>query len=152
MQTPPEINKPKPETQTKAPTFEEHVREFNEVVERRKKHDGIVKDLKARAQELEAVILEHFLQTGMSSVKIDGRTVFMATKIRSSFKAGFREQGLELLRTTGHEWLIKPTVNAKTLSAFVKECLADDSTTPLPEGFEEFFHIIKDTRINSRKA
>ena len=75
----------------------------------------------------------------------------LTTKIRASALAGHKEALYGALRAQGYGDLVYETVNANSLSAFVKEQIeANDDT--LPEWLNGLISVFDKTTVGVRKA
>jgi hypothetical protein len=96
----------------------------------------------------EEAALQQFFEDEISSLKINGVTVFT----RKDLFATCNDPGL--LAVTEWGWLVKETVNANSLKAAVRERPEDDDGNPLlpqdiPDGC---LTVIKKWRLGVRKA
>lgn len=70
-------------------------------------------------------IPQFFEDTGITTVTRNGYRVTVGNRMVASIVASEKEAAMEWLRKNGHEDLIKPTVNASTLSAAAKFEIVD---------------------------
>ena len=109
-------------------SFENAVKQLIEKDAAIKSHERAVKALKTERADLEREILEHFANTGMSSSKIDGVTVFMR---RDIYAATVRNEGegtdesrlraITALREAGYENLVKEGFSASAVASLFRE-------------------------------
>ncbi|MDD3401711.1 MAG: hypothetical protein PHT58_08850 [Eubacteriales bacterium] len=75
----------------------------------------------------------------------------LTTKIRASALAGQKESLYGVLRAQGYGALVYETVNANSLSAFVKEQIEANGDT-LPEWLSGLISVFEKTTVGVRKA
>ena len=79
-------------------------------------------------------------------------TVFcLTTKTRASAKEGMKDELFGALRSEGFSDLIYETVNANSLSAFVKEQIVENGDS-LPEWLDGLVNVFEKTTVGVRKA
>ena len=107
------------------------VRKFVQLHRHRKKLEAELERNKETAEKLEAELCEEFAAAGIQNISIDGATVFLARQIWASPAAGQGEALARAMRTIGMGDLVKETVNANQLSAFVRELPRDTDDMPI---------------------
>lgn len=80
-----------------------------------------------------------------------GTMFCLTTKTRASATAGRREDLYEALRAEGYGDLVTETVNANSLSSFVKEQIAENDDT-LPDWLSGLVNVFEKTTVGVRKA
>ena len=80
-----------------------------------------------------------------------GTTFFLSTKTRASAKAGRKDELFDALRANGYGDLITETVNASSLSSFVKEQIAENAEA-LPDWLDGLVNVFEKTTVGVRKA
>ena len=80
-----------------------------------------------------------------------GTMFCLTTKTRASAAAGRREELYAALRAEGYGDLVYETVNANSLSAFVKEQI-DEGNDELPEWLSGLVNVFEKTTVSVRKA
>lgn len=92
---------------------------------------------KKELEELQAQLLEQFAEDGVASmgVKIGSsrKTIYTARMLVATNLKG-PEATAEACRRAGLEEMVKETVNANTLSAYVRQM--EEAGEPLPDAFE----------------
>ena len=81
----------------------------------------------------------------------DGTTFYLATKVRANAVSGRKDELYEALRSEGYGNMITETVNANTLSSFVKEQIAENNDT-MPSWLEGLVTVFEKTTVGVRKA
>lgn len=80
-----------------------------------------------------------------------GTMFALTTKIRASAVAGRKEELYAALKENGCGDLVYETVNANSLSAFVKEQIAENQNT-VPEWLSGLVHVYEKTAVSVRKS
>ncbi len=75
----------------------------------------------------------------------------LTTKTRASATAGMKEALFSALRAEGYGDLITETVNANSLSSFVKEQIAENDDV-LPDWLNGLVNVFEKTTVGVRKA
>lgn len=79
-------------------------------------------------------------------------TVFcLTTKLRASAAAGRRSELFDALRAEGYGDLVTETVNANSLSSFVKEQISENGDE-LPHWLDGIVNVFEKTTVGVRKA
>jgi len=125
------------------PLIEEDIKTYVGLADDIKALEKKVKDLTASKGKIESRILENFSENGISSIKIDGSTVYLHRQLWAGTDRHEDEddeseepkiRAIAALRAAGCEDLIKENFNVMTLSAFVREL--DQNKEELPAEFE----------------
>lgn len=126
---------------------------FAELSEQKSELDAQVNKIKAELRGLNGPVLEHMIDAGQQSIKLDnGRSVY----IERTFWAGLaedvnNEQAVEVLRAAG--WGQFATFNRTSLSAEVRELPKDDDGKPiLPDAIAGVIAVTETIKPRSRKA
>ena len=80
-----------------------------------------------------------------------GTMFCLTTKTRASARAGQKDELFAALRDEGYGDMITETVNANSLSSFVKEQIAENGDT-LPEWLDGLVSVFEKTTVGVRKA
>lgn len=75
----------------------------------------------------------------------------LSTTTRASAAAGMKEELFDALRSKGFGELIYETVNANSLSAFVKEQIAENGDE-IPDWLKGLVNVFEKTTVTMRKA
>lgn len=97
-------------------------------------------------EELSTIMLEEELQ----SFNRNGQTFYVNTKTYASAVPDKKHELFAWLKNHGYGDMVTETVNANTLSAFVREMLSE--TDQLPEDLEELVNVYEKTTVGIRKA
>lgn len=80
-----------------------------------------------------------------------GTMFFLSNKTRASTKAGQKDELFSVLRANGYGDLITETINAGSLSSFVKEQIAENEDV-LPGWLDGLVNVFEKTTVGVRKA
>ena len=80
-----------------------------------------------------------------------GTMFCLTTKLRAGAAAGRKDELFDALRSEGYGDLITETVNAKSLSSFVKEQITENDDT-LPDWLHGLVNVFEKTTVGVRKA
>ena len=80
-----------------------------------------------------------------------GTMFCLTTKTRASAKAGQKDELFAALRDEGYGDMITETVNANSLSSFVKEQIAENGDA-LPDWLDGLVSVFEKTTVGVRKA
>ena len=80
-----------------------------------------------------------------------GTMFCLTTKTRASATAGRKEDLFDALRAEGYGDLVTETVNANSLSSFVKEQISENDDT-LPKWLSGLVNVFEKTTVGVRKA
>lgn len=135
--------------------------EFQALTERKAAIDAELKGIKARLADLEPRLLEFMTEMGMQSIKAGGRTFYIHRQLWAGKLADADpHQFAEIMRALGLGDMVKESVNAQTLSSWVREQAAelDGAATPeeivaaLPEELRGIVKISEVYSVRSRKS
>lgn len=118
--------------------------------DRKKALDDELKAVNARITEVEEHLASKMVEEEIQSFQRSGRTFYVTTKV---FANAVPERKVELfawLKDNGFGDLVTETVNANTLSAWVREQLADSDQ--LPEDLQELINVYEKTTVGIRKS
>ena len=113
--------------------------------------DQHLKDLKAEIEQVEAQLSELMVDSETQNFTRAGTMYCLTTKTHASTVAGRKAELFEALRSAGFGDLIYETVNANSLSAFVKEQRAENDEA-LPAWLEGLVNVFDKTTVSLRKA
>ena len=110
-----------------------------------------VKELNAEIDEVDYRLSELMADTETQNFTRAGMMFCLTTKTRASATAGRKEELLKALRGEGYGDLVYETVNANSLSAFVKEQMAENGDV-LPAWLGGLVNVFEKTGVSLRKA
>jgi hypothetical protein len=96
------------------------LKEFVCLETRKRELDSELKAIAARIDDLEQALLPQFLSDGIASMKVDGRTVYIAQDIQAS-PANDRVEVIGALKESELGQYVSENYNPQSLRAFVRE-------------------------------
>lgn len=130
----------------------ENIKNFLALQKEREDLEKRDKELGAQLAYLEKQILTEFEQTGVNSVTIDGKVVFLYRKLVSRAKDGDKGRLIKAMRECGMEDYIKdePTYNTQSVEAWVRAQL--DEGQEIPAALKDALDVTELFFVRTRKA
>lgn len=119
--------------------------------EKKKAAEQQLKDVHAEIAQTEYQLSMLMAETETQNFTRAGTTFALTTKTRASAMAGRKEELYAALKENGYGDLVYETVNANSLSAFVKEQIAENQNT-VPEWLSGLVHVYEQTAVSVRKS
>ena len=110
-----------------------------------------VKDVTAQIDQTDFRLAELMAETETQNFTRAGTTFFLTTKTRASPTVGEKDELFQALRDKGYGDLVYETVNANSLSSFVKEQI-EGNDDKLPSWLEGLVNVFDKTNVGVRKA
>jgi hypothetical protein len=110
-----------------------------------------LKRITAEIDEVDYQLSELMMDSETQNFTRAGTMFVLTTKTRASATAGRKEELFAALREGGYGDLVYETVNANSLSAFVKEQIAENSDE-LPGWLDGLVSVFEKTTVGVRKA
>ncbi|MFC5543309.1 hypothetical protein ACFPOH_16485 [Ureibacillus suwonensis] len=110
-----------------------------------------VKDINAKIDETDYRLSELMAESETQNFTRSGTMFCLTTKTRASAVAGSKEELYAALRQQGFGELVYETVNANSLSSFVKEQIGENDDT-LPDWLTGLVNVFDKTTVGVRKA
>ena len=110
-----------------------------------------VKDVNAKIDETDYRLTELMAESETQNFTRSGTMFCLTTKTRASAVAGSKEELYSALRQQGFGELVYETVNANSLSSFVKEQIEENDDT-LPDWLTGLVNVFDKTTVGVRKA
>jgi len=125
--------------------------ELRELKETKKRLEDDLKTVGFDIDRVDANLARRMADTETQNFTRNG-TMFCLTSItRASATAGRKDELFESLRTAGYGDLVYETVNANSLSAFVKEQTTENGDI-IPEWLDGLVTVFEKTTVGVRKA
>ena len=110
-----------------------------------------LKEINAAIDEADYRLSELMAETETQNFTRAGMMFCLTTKTRASATAGRKEELFSALRGAGFGDLVYETVNANSLSAFVKEQIAENGDA-LPAWLDGLVNVFEKTSVSLRKS
>ena len=110
-----------------------------------------LKEINAEIDEVDYRLSELMAESETQNFTRAGTMFCLTTKTRASATAGRKDELFSALRGEGYGDLVYETVNANSLSAFVKEQMAENGDV-LPTWLNGLVNVFEKTSVSLRKA
>ena len=110
-----------------------------------------VKELNAALDETDAALAQLMTDTETQNFTRSGTIFCLTNTTRASATADRKDELFEALRAEGYGGLVYETVNANSLSAFVREQIYENDDV-LPDWLEGLVSVFEKTTVGVRKA
>ena len=110
-----------------------------------------VKELNAAIDDVDYELSELMAQTETQSFSRAGTMFYLTTKTRASAKADRKTELYDQLKAQGFGDMVYETVNANSLSAFVREQSAENGDT-LPSWLDGLVTLFEKTTVGVRRG
>ena len=110
-----------------------------------------VKDINTKIDDTDYRLSEIMAETETQNFTRSGTMFCLTTKTRASAAAGVKDNLFAALREQGFGDLVYETVNANTLSSFVKEQVEGNNDS-LPEWLTGLVNVFDKTTVSVRKS
>ena len=124
---------------------------LKELRDAKKAAEEELKSINAEIDEVEYRLSELMISSETQNFTRAGTMFCLSTTTRASAAAGMKEELFDTLRSKGFGELIYETVNANSLSAFVKEQIAENGDE-LPDWLKGLVNVFEKTTVTVRKA
>lgn len=119
--------------------------------EEKKELDAQVKELGAEIEKLDLQLSDAMAQVEVERFSRNGSTFYLNSRLYASPIAGKKDELFEALEENGFGNLITRTVNANTLSSFVKEQMAENDDE-VPAWLTEKISTFEKVSVGIRKG
>jgi predicted nuclease with TOPRIM domain len=124
---------------------------LKELRDAKKAAEEELKSINAEIDDVEYRLSELMISSETQNFTRAGTMFCLSTTTRASAAAGMKEELFDALRSKGFGELIYETVNANSLSAFVKEQIAENGDA-LPDWLKGLVNVFEKTTVTVRKA
>ena len=119
--------------------------------EQKKELDAQVKELGAEIDRLDLALSDAMAEAECERFSRNGSTFYLNTRLYASPVAGKKEELFAALKENGYGSIVTETVNANTLSSFVKEQMAENDEE-VPAWLAEKISIFEKVSVGIRKG
>lgn len=110
-----------------------------------------LKEVNDQIDEVDYRLSELMAETETQNFTRGGTMFYLTTKTRASAAAQKKDELFAALRGEGYGELVTETVNANSLSAFVKEQITENGDV-LPDWLDGLVNVFEKTTVGVRKA
>jgi len=125
--------------------------ELRALKEAKKYAEQELKEITEEMDRVDAILAQRMADTETQSFTRNGTMFCLTSTTRASAAAGHKDELFAALREAGYDDLIYETVNANSLSAFVKEQSMENGDT-LPQWLDGLVIVFEKTTVGVRKA
>ena len=125
--------------------------ELRELKETKKRLEDELKSVGLDIDRVDADLAQRMADTETQNFTRNGTMFCLTNTTRASATAGRKEELFEALREAGYGDLVYETVNANSLSAFVKEQTTENGDA-LPQWLDGLVTVFEKTTVGVRKA
>ena len=125
--------------------------QLRELKETKKFAEQELKEITEEIERVDAALAERMISTETQNFTRNGTMFCLTNATRASAAAGKKEDLFAALRAAGFGDLVYETVNANSLSAFVKEQTMENEDV-LPGWLEGLVNVFEKTTVGVRKA
>lgn len=139
-------------------SYQEEIVRFVDLVETKKLLEAQVKDIDKELKPLEESLLEHFIEMGQQSTKVNGRTVYLHRQwwtgpIKDANGDSDYDTSTRALIAAGLGRMVQTRFNSQTVSAWVRELPTDELGVPiLPPEVEGKLLVQKTVALRTRSS
>ena len=125
--------------------------QLKQLREKKKNAEQRLKEMNAEIEQADYQLSMQMAETETQNFTRAGTMFSLTTKIRASAVAGRREELYAALKENGYGDLVYETVNANSLSAFVKEQISENQDH-VPDWLNGLVHVYEQTAVSVRKS
>ena len=125
--------------------------QLRELKETKKYAEQELKEITEEIDRVDAALAEQMIASETQNFTRNGTMFCLTSTTRASAAAGRKDELFTALREAGFGDLVYETVNANSLSAFVKEQTAENEDV-LPQWLDGFVNVFEKTTVGVRKA
>ena len=125
--------------------------QLRELKETKKYAEQELKEITEEIDRIDAALAEQMIASETQNFTRNGTTFCLTSTTRASAAAGRKDELFAALREAGFGDLVYETVNANSLSAFVKEQIAENEDV-LPGWLDGLVNVFEKATVGVRKA
>lgn len=125
--------------------------QLKQLREEKRNAEQRVKNINAEIDKTEYALVQLMAETETQNFTRAGTMFSLTTKTRASAMAGRKDELYSALKENGFGELVYETVNANSLSAFVKEQISENQDT-VPDWLNGLINIYEQTSVSVRKS
>lgn len=113
--------------------------------------DAQVKELGSEIDRLDLALSDAMAEAECERFSRNGSTFYLNTRLYASPAAGMKDELINALKAAGYGSIVTETINANTLSSFVKEQMAENGDE-IPEWLTEKISTFEKVSVGIRKG
>jgi len=125
--------------------------ELRALKEAKKYAEQELKEITEEMDRVDAILAQRMADTETQNFTRNGTMFCLTSTTRASAAAGRKDELFEALRAAGYDDLIYETINANSISAFVKEQTMENGDI-LPQWLDRLVIVFEKTTVGVRKA
>ena len=125
--------------------------ELRELKETKKRLEDELKAVGLEIERVDVVLVQRMADTETQNFTRNGTMFCLTSTTRASVVSGRKDELFDALREAGFGDLVYETVNANSLSAFVKEQTTENGDA-LPQWLDGLVTVFEKTTVSVRKA
>ena len=125
--------------------------QLHELKETKKLAEQELKEITEKIDRVDAALAEHMIAVETQNFTRNGTMFCLTSTTRASAAAGRKDELFDALQKAGYGDLVYETVNANSLSAFVKEQTTENGDA-LPQWLDGLVNVFEKTTVGVRKA
>lgn len=119
--------------------------------DKKKELDAQVKEISAEIDQLDLALSDAMAEAECERFSRNGSTFYLNTRLFASPIAGQKEAMFQALKDNGYGEIVTETVNANTLSSFVKEQMVENNDE-IPEWISQVVNTFEKVSVGIRKG
>ena len=125
--------------------------QLKQLREKKKNAEQRLKEMNAEIEQADYQLSMLMAETETQNFTRAGTMFSLTTKTRASAMAGHKEELYAALKENGYGDMVYETVNANSLSAFVKEQISENQDT-IPDWLNGLVNVYEQTTVSVRRA
>lgn len=119
--------------------------------EQKKELDSQTKQINAEIEKIEAEMVAEMMEKEIGKFERAGNTFYINTRLFASPVSAKKHELFKALKAEGYGDLVQETVNANSLSAFIREQM-EENNDQLPEWLEGLVNVYEKNTIGIRRS
>lgn len=126
------------------------MKQYTTLVLEKRELEGRIKVINQQTEALEKILVEQFQLNGVQNLQIAGATLCLHPQLWARVADGKQAEASAALESLGLGEMVKPSINAQTLSAWVRE--RRDNKEAIPPQLLDVLKISETVKMGVRKA
>ena len=125
--------------------------QLKELKDRKKELEAETKNINAEIDRIDLELSDAMAEAECDKFSRNGNTFYLSTRLFASPVSGYKEEMISALKLNGYGDIVTETVNANTLSSFVKEQKTLNADE-VPAWLSEYINIHEKVSVGIRKG